>query len=103
MKVAIGESAGGDGDRHPDVGDLLDDPHCQSLLECLRRADDAVPESTLARRVVAGVTGTAPEDVPEHVERRVGTWLHHGQLPALESAGIVDFDADAGEVRLADG
>lgn len=105
MTIGIGAADGyhGDRSRNPDVDELLDDPHCRSLLECLERADEPVGESALARHVTAGVTESSPEEVPDPVMRRVVTWLHHGQLPALASAGLVDYDPDAGEARLADG
>lgn len=83
-----------------DLADLMADPHCRYLLDCLRRETGPVSVSTLARHVVAGVTDTPPPDVTEEVQRRVATWLHHGQLPALATHGVVDFDADASEVRL---
>ena len=80
--------------------DVLDDPHCRHLLDHLRREGGPVPESTLARHVVAGITGSDPESVDDDVQRRVQTWLHHGQLPLLDEYGVVEFDADAGEVSL---
>lgn len=89
------------GDEEATLSTLLDDPHCRYLLDYLRSADGPVPVSTLARHVVAGVTDTPPSEVPEDVRRRVATWLHHGQLPALSEHGVVDFDAEAAEVSLA--
>lgn len=102
--------ATGDGDAHvrnrsgddaEDLATLLGDPHCRYLLDYLRSADGPVPVSTLARHVVAGVTNTPPSEVSEEVRRRVATWLHHGQLPALAAHDVVDFDAEAAEVSLA--
>lgn len=102
--------ATGDGDAHvrhrsgddaEDLASLLDDPHCRHLLDYLRSADGSVPVSTLARHVVAGVTSTPLPEVPAEVQRRVATWLHHGQLPALAAHDVVAFDAEAAEVRLA--
>lgn len=80
--------------------DVLDDPHCKHLLDYLRQENDPVDESTLARHVVAQITDTTPEEVADEVQRRVQTWLHHGQLPVLDEYGVVEFDADAGEVSL---
>lgn len=83
-----------------DLEDLLDDPHCRYLLDHLRYEDGPVEVATLARHVVAGITDTPPEEVSDDVERRVQTWLHHGQLPRLDAYGVVEFDPEAGEVSL---
>ena len=90
-------ASGASGER---LEEILDDPHCRHLLDCLREADGPVPEDTLARRVVARITDTPPEEVSDEVQRRVQTWLHHGQLPTLDEYGLVEFDADAGVVSL---
>jgi len=88
------ESASGE------LADVLEDPHCRHLLEYLRDEEGPVPEWTLARHVVARITGRPPGDVETEVTRRVQTWLHHGQLPILDEYGAVEFDAEAGEVSL---
>ena len=80
--------------------DVLDDPHCRHLLDILSEEEGPVSELPLARRVVARITNTRSESVDEDVARRVQTWLHHGQLPVLDEHGLVEFDADAGEVSL---
>lgn len=80
--------------------DVLDDPHCRHLLDCLNEADGPVAESALARQVVARITDSELEEVDDDVHRRVQTWLHHGQLPVLDEHGLVEFDPDAGEVAL---
>jgi len=80
---------------------VLDDPTAGTSSTSLREEGESVGELVQsARRVVARITGTAPEDVGDDVQRRVQTWLHHGQLPVLDEYGIVEFDADAGEVSL---
>lgn len=101
-RAAAREEIEGDGNSRDDedLADLAEDPHCRYLLECLRDSEGPVPVSVLARHVVAGLTDTPPSDVPEDVRRRVATWLHHGQIPALESRGVVEFDADEEVVRL---
>lgn len=80
---------------------VMADPHCRYLLEYLDDADGPVPLSAVAKHVVAGITDSDPDDVPPDVERRVMTWLHHGQLPELDERGFVNFDPDAGTVSLA--
>lgn len=88
--------------RDEDLEELLDDPHCRYLLDHLAEADGAVPVEELARHVVAGITDQPVDDVTPDVQRRVQTWLHHGQLPMLDDHGIVAFDPESGEARLLD-
>jgi hypothetical protein len=85
-----------------DFADLLSDPHCRHLLNYLRERNDPATVSTITKYVVAQITDTSPEEVSENVQRRVGTWLHHGQLPALDDYGVVDFDPESGTVSLID-
>lgn len=89
-------------DRDDRLDELLADPHCRYLLEYLDEADEPVSLSAVATHVVAGITDTDPDEVPSDVERRVKTWLHHGQLPELDERGIVSFDPETGTVSLAD-
>lgn len=84
-----------------DLEDLLSDPHCRYLLEYLREHEGSASVSAVARYVVGKITQTSPDDVSGDVQRRVQTWLHHGQLPTLDDHGIVDFDPDSGTVSLA--
>lgn len=95
------ESRAGVEDATPeDLEEILDDPHCRYLLEYLEQEAGAVGEERLARHVVSEITRTPPESINADVHRRVQTWLHHGQLPILDEYGVVEFDANDGEVRL---
>ena len=85
-----------------DLDDLLSDPYCRQLLVSLRRADGPVPLAALATDVAARVTGVPPEAVDASVRRRLQTWFHHGQLPALSERGVVAYDPDTGLVWLLD-
>ena len=98
----LGQNRGTDatGSAAEKLEDVLDDPHCRHLLDVLSKEDGPVPEPALARNVVARITDTPTDDVDDDVVRRVQTWLHHGQLPVLDEHGLVEFDADAGEVSL---
>ena len=87
-----------DGD---ELADLLSDPHCKHLLEYLRENKGPVPLATVSKYVVAKITDTPEEDVPESAHRRVQVWFHTGQLPVLADYGVVDFDPESGTVRLA--
>lgn len=84
------------------LAELLADPHCRYLLAFLWRTDRPAAVDTAARHIAGELTGADPASVPENVKRRVGTWLHHGQLPALATHGLVDFDPDGRTVELAD-
>lgn len=86
-----------------ELADILADPHCRHVLDYLRRADGPVEVSALARRVVAAITDTPPEEVADDLRRRVETWLHHGQLPMLAAYDIVEYDPETGLVRLVPG
>ena len=82
------------------LDDVLSDPHCKHLLRFLQWTEGAVPVRTVSRYIVSQVTGTAVTEVSPNVQRRVQTWLHHGQLPALALHGIVNFDPEQGTVEL---
>jgi hypothetical protein len=90
------------GSSNDDSEDIRSDPLCRNVLQYLREAEEPQPVSALTRHVAAEITDTAPEQVPDDVRRRVETWLHHGQLPALADRGIVEFDPESGIVTLTD-
>lgn len=94
-------SQGDDGGETLD--DLLSDPHCRHLVEYLRDREGPVDVGTLAAHVVARVRGVPVEAIEPDVRRRVQTWLHHGQLPALSAHGVVEYDVETGTVRLVGG
>lgn len=100
--AVVGGGPGDDDARETDVQDLLTDTHCRYLLRYLDDADEPVAVAAAARYVVSQITDTDPESVSPDVQRRVQTWLHHGQLPALDDHGVVAFDPEAGTVRLVD-
>ncbi|NHN47566.1 hypothetical protein G9464_08145 [Halostella sp. JP-L12] len=76
------------------------------LLSCRRRrlalyhlvdAESPVDFDDLVSRIVDWETGSlAP---PRDHERTVSTALHHRHLPRLAEAGVVRYDADAGEIH----
>lgn len=82
--------------------DLLSDPHCKHLLAFLRETDGRATVAAAARHIVGKMTDAPAEEVPDNVRRRVQTWLHHGQLPALDARGLVDFDPERRTVALAE-
>lgn len=84
-----------------DHDSIYADPHTQRIIDYLDRSTGPVHVTDLATQVVADLTNKSPEDVPANVRRRVQTWLHHGQLPALAERNIVKYDPDRGTVELA--
>lgn len=90
-------------DKNDNLADLMADPHCRYLVQCLREKDGTASLEAVSKYVVAEITGGSSDDVPDEVQRRVQTWLHHGQLPQLDNHGIVDFDPESGTVQLASG
>lgn len=88
--------------RSDQLVDLLDDPHCRYLLSYLQDADGPVQVEEAVRYVVARLTDTPVDEISAEVERRVQTWFYHGQLPALDKFGVVEFDPDSGTVALAE-
>lgn len=101
---ATSENRGGvDSDQGADhLVDLLDDPHCRYLLSYLQDADDPVQVAEVVRYVVSQLTNTPVDEISSEVERRVQTWFYHGQLPALDEFGVIEFDPDSGTITLAD-
>ncbi|WP_132060683.1 DUF7344 domain-containing protein [Halorussus amylolyticus] len=73
--------------------DLLSNERRRYVLYHLREQGGAVHLEELAEQVAAREGGDT---------QRVLTDLYHGQLPRLEAAGAVAFDADRGMVRLTD-
>jgi hypothetical protein len=84
------------------AADVYSDPHCRYLLDHLQKEPGAVAVSAAARHVVAKITETPSDCVSDGVLRRVETWFHRGLLPTLDDADIVDYDPDAGTVRVHD-
>lgn len=83
-----------------DLRDVLADPYGRAAVTYLYRTTGEVDLDDLARGTLGLVQDRDRDDVREESVRRVRTWLHHGHLPALEEYGVVDYDPEAGRVRL---
>jgi hypothetical protein len=81
------------------TAELMTDPHCRYIMAYLSDNDGRATVGALAAYVVSEETDTPAAHVPGDSVRRVQTWLHHGQLPALADHGIVGFDPDTGTVE----
>lgn len=77
--------------------DLLSNRRRRYVLYSLREQEGSATVEELADRVTS-----LEEDDGEADRDRVRTDLHHNQLPRLEDAGAVTFDAERGYVTLAD-
>lgn len=71
---------------------LLSDPICRYiLLQLAERSRNEMNLDDLIDRYVARHRGEDRESV--------AVQCHHAHLPALEAAGVVDFDRQTGDVR----
>jgi predicted transcriptional regulator len=88
------------GDRHDVLFDVLSNARRRFVLAALLTADRSLSHSELATDVVrwetemASTTGTPTE------RRDVEISLVHSHLPKMADAGVIDYDPDAGTVRL---
>jgi hypothetical protein len=80
------------------VFDLLRNARRRALLYFLYESDEQVVAMDDAVVAVAERTrtGTAPD------EAVVRTDLHHSQMPRLEEAGVLEYDARQGDIRIWD-
>lgn len=89
----------------PQVFACLSSRRRWAVLRVLRDRDGPLPVGDLAGRIVADragePTGTDPGSSSRD-ERRLRVSLHHDHLPALDDAGLVEFDSDAGRVGPTD-
>lgn len=76
--------------------DLLSNRRRRYVLYSLREQEGSATVEELADRVTS-----LEEDDGEADRDRVRADLHHNQLPRLEDAGAVTFDAERGYVTLA--
>jgi len=82
------------------VFDLLSSSRRRFVLQYLSQADGPVQFSELANELAAWENDTDVEDITERQRKRVYVSLYQTHIPKLEEAGVVDYDADSGEVRL---
>ena len=80
--------------------DLLSSSRRRFVLQYLNDHDGPVPFSELANELAAWENDTDVEDITERQRKRVYVSLYQTHIPKLEEAGVVDYDADSGEVRL---
>lgn len=95
-----GGHAGGDRGISPALDatlDLLSNRRRRYVLYCLREQGGGATVEELADRLATWESDDEQAD-PE----RIHTDLYHSQLPRLEEAGAVSFDAESGYVSLSE-
>ena len=92
------------GERRPpatDVFDVLSNRRRQYALHHLkRRADHRASLAELSRWVAAWEQGADPEELTYEDRKSAHTSLSQFHLPKMRDAGVVEFDPEAGVVRL---
>ena len=75
--------------------------HRRAILTALANAPEETLEyEALVTRVADQVRDDGPKQVSDGHRQRVRIALHHTHLPKLEEARMVDYEAEAGDVRF---
>lgn len=70
------------------------------VLYYLRQEGDTATVSELAEEIAAMENDVPVDELTSQQQKRVYVSLYQTHLPKLDQTGIVDYDADTGEVRL---
>lgn len=84
------------------VFELLSNTRRRMVLYYLRRYGGSVGVQELVGEIAALQNGVAVADLTKQQRKRVYVSLYQTHLPKLEDAGVIEYDADEGEVRLTD-
>jgi hypothetical protein len=76
---------------------LLADDRRRAALACLASRTEPVDLADLTLAVTKRETEASP--VPEDRLERVAVSLHHNHLPQMSDLGVLDYDAESGEVE----
>lgn len=82
------------------VFDLLSNARRRLILSYLQQADEPVDIFELARKISAVENDIDVEDVSDKQEKRVYVSIYQTHIPKLESAGLIEYDSDSGELTL---
>jgi DNA-binding transcriptional ArsR family regulator len=85
---------------HGELFDLLANRRRRFALHYLKREAGPVEMGELSSHVAAWERGVAPEQVSYDERKTVHTSLYQHHAPRLDDAGLVEYDARRGEVRL---
>jgi predicted transcriptional regulator len=96
----VGGPANGELDE-TDIHDVLRNDRRRLVIERLQSAENG-SESVreLSERIAAAESGESPP--PRNIRQSVYVSLHQTHLPKLDDLGIVAYDSDSKEVRLAE-
>ncbi len=81
---------------------LLSNPRRRFVLQYLNRVEGPVTLQDLSVEAAAWENETDPEDLTDQQRKRVQVSLYQTHIPALEDAGIIEYDSDSGEITLTD-
>jgi len=84
------------------VFDVLSSPRRRYLLYYLRTVGGAAELNEIAQQVAAWENGIEVERIERQQRKRVYVSLYQSHVPRLAEVGIIEYDADAGVVALAD-
>jgi DNA-binding transcriptional ArsR family regulator len=79
---------------------LLSNPRRRFALQYLNRVDGPVTLRDLAVEAAAWENETDPDNLTDQQRKRVQVSLYQTHIPALEDAGIIEYDRDSGEITL---
>lgn len=81
---------------------LLSNPRRRFVLQYLNRVDAPVTLRDLSVEAAAWENETDAENLTDQQRKRVQVSLYQTHIPALEEAGIIEYDSDSGEITLTD-
>ncbi len=79
---------------------LLSNPRRRFILQYLSRVDTPVTLRSLSTGTAAWENETDAEDLTDQQRKRVQVSLYQTHIPALEDAGIIEYDSDSSEITL---
>ena len=85
-----------------EVFEVLRNQRRRYVLQYLKQDSRPVELGDLAQQVAAWEYETVPEEVTPEQRKRVYTTLQQTHLPKMDEAGILEFDSDAGIIRVTD-
>jgi hypothetical protein len=101
VRQSGGDSADGELDE-ADIHDVLRNDRRRLVIERLQSTDDGSETvRELSERIATAESGESPP--PRNIRQSVYVSLHQTHLPKLDDLGIVEYDSDSKQVRLAEG
>ena len=100
LMVGAGQSSKLDRER---LFELLSNRRRRFVIHYMKRhPDERVAMGELSTQVAAWEHGIDPEEIEYDQRKRVHTALYQHHAPKLADAGVVNYDANRGEIELAD-